>query len=179
MLVWVCACACICVFRSGYKKLFPTKFRKCAPAPTCMAHLELKAQLSEGSEFLEQVWAHLVEIGRRKKGPCVLGTGSKSLTQPKVTPAQHCTEPANTGKRQQLPPYSFWLLANSQYPWVKGLFFFSFSKPCLECRHSFHFNLGKLKLPWARWTQRCPGRGDEFVSKCLFAHFATLVKVVV
>lgn len=47
-------------------------------AVTHMTRLELKAQASEGSESLKPVWAHLVVIGKRISGPCVLGTGSNS-----------------------------------------------------------------------------------------------------
>lgn len=140
-----CLCAClsqsVCVFLSVSQNTCFTKFGESVHvcAVTRMTCLELKARLSEGSEFLKQVWAHLVVIGRRKKGPCVLGTGSKSLTQPSITqpsPVQYSAEPANTkGKKHQqqdcspscLPTYSdSWpiLIIPQQSPWQRFSFFF-------------------------------------------------------
>lgn len=88
----LCLCACLsqssCVCAYSFVRMCSTKFW-CVCVVTRMTHWELKARLSAGSEFLKQVPAHLVVIGRRKKGPCVLGTGSKTLTQPCIT--QPCT----------------------------------------------------------------------------------------
>lgn len=141
--VFVCmpVTKCVCVFLSVSQNTCFTKFGESVHvcAVTRMTCLELKARLSEGSEFLKQVWAHLVVIGRRKKGPCVLGTGSKSLTQPSITqpsPVQYSAELANTkGKKHQqqdcspscLPTYSdSWpiLIIPQQSPWQRFSFFF-------------------------------------------------------
>lgn len=130
---WVCVCASQrerereidCVWVSA---------RICAQlgvfAVTRMTCLELKAGLSEGSESLKPVWAHLVVIGKRKNGPCVLGTGSKNLTQPSITlPSTVQNEPTHRGKKntqQQdgspspLPTYpDSWpvLIIPQQSPW--------------------------------------------------------------
>ncbi len=105
-----------------------TKFGVCV-----WTRLELKARLSEGSEFLKHVWAHLVVIGRRKKGPCVLGTGSKSLTQPSVTQPSTVQNQPTRGKKKKktqqqdcspspLPTYpDSWpiLIIPQQSPWQR------------------------------------------------------------
>ena len=90
----IVVCVCVCAY--SFVRMCCTKFCSVCvcewvreSAVTRMTRWELKARLSAGSEFLKQVPAHLVVIGRRKKGPCVLGTGSKTLTQPFIT--QPCT----------------------------------------------------------------------------------------
>ena len=155
-------CVCECVSQNMCKFFC---------ALTCVTRSGLKTRPNAGSEFIKQVWAHLVVIGRRKKGPCVLGTGSESPTKPSIT--QPCPVQYRTGqhwgekKHQQqgcfpfIPPYLSWFLANSHNPTAKPLavFFLSFlkkrekkknSKHCSELSHSFHFNIRKKGLPWAR-----------------------------
>lgn len=146
----VTECMCVC----GHQNMHSMKFVP-LPRTTCF---ELKARLSEGSEFLKQAWAHLVVIGRRKKGPCVLGTGSKSLTQPSITQPNTVQNQPTQGKKKKkkhqqqdcspspLPTYpDSWpiLIIPQQSPWQHFLFFPFFYKHCSERLHSFHFNISK------------------------------------
>lgn len=149
----VCVCVCACVYLCLYLSLH---MWICAPplppnlVRLCLLQLVLLTCSWEqgwvvGSEFLEQVWAHLVVIGRRKKGPCVLGTGSTSLTQPSITQLSTVQNQPRQEKNAQLlpftPPYLSWLLANSHNPSKDPGSIFFFHKQCSELPHSFHFNL--------------------------------------
>lgn len=118
----------------------------CVSAVTCVTHFELKAGL-KGSEFLQEVWAHLVVIGRRKKGPCVLGTGSRRLTQPNVTqPSTVQNQPTWEKNTNGTAPHSWTLptypdcrpilIIPQQSPWQHF-----FRKQCSVLFHSFHFNM--------------------------------------
>lgn len=104
----------------------------------------LKAGPSEGSEFFKkQVRAHLVVIGRSKKGPCVLGNWQRKPDPTQCNPArpvqyrtsQHREEKekkkaaATAGLLPFNPPCISRLLANSHNPTVKppaSFLFFSF-----------------------------------------------------
>lgn len=161
--VCVRARVCLCAFLSVYESMFPTKFGEHKPAVAAASCLELKSGLREGSEFLKQVWAHLVVIGRRKKSSYVLGTGSKSLTQPSITQPSTVQNQPTQGRGAggkytptagllpfTLPTYpSSWpiLIISQKSPWHHIFFFlfFLFYKQCSEFCHSFHFNFKKGK----------------------------------
>lgn len=85
-----CLCAWLspsaCVFLSALNQLW---LSVCAAA--CMAHFELKARSSDESKSLKQVCAHLVVIGRRKRGSLCFGNWQQHSNPAQYNPAQPST----------------------------------------------------------------------------------------
>ena len=138
---WV-LCACLsqeCVYFRLYARI------RAAPSLVLYAGTSSELNVGQSEESGKKtVWAHLVVIGRRKKGPCVLGTGSKRLTQP--NPARYSSEPANMGGKNLVPtagllpfspPYAWPILIIPQQSPRQHFFY----KHCSELSHSFHFNI--------------------------------------